>query len=96
MYSTEIEEKSSVCERWNRTIKIKMWNQLAVRGNTIWYNILDDLVDKYNNTKYSSIKMTPTEASNKKNEGLVYFSLYDDTEQSSSKPKFKVGDKVGI
>ena len=27
MYSTENEEKSSVCERWNRTIKGEMWKQ---------------------------------------------------------------------
>ena len=38
--------------------------------------------------------MTPIEASKKKNESTVYFNLYGDTEQLSSKPKFKVGDKV--
>ena len=39
--------------------------------------------------------MTPTEASIKKNKGTVYFNLYDDME-TSTKPKFKVGDKVRI
>ena len=34
LYSTENEEKSSVCERWNRTIKTKMWKQFTVQGNT--------------------------------------------------------------
>ena len=34
MYSTENEEKSSVVERWNRTIKSKMWKQFTVQGNT--------------------------------------------------------------
>ena len=34
MYSTENEEKSSVCERWSRTIKTKMWKQFTVQGNT--------------------------------------------------------------
>ena len=38
MYSTENEEKSSVVERWNRTIKSKMWKQFTVQGNTI-YNV---------------------------------------------------------
>ena len=38
--------------------------------------------------------MTP--ASKKKNESTVYYNLYGDMEQSSSKPKFKVGDKVRI
>ena len=48
------------------------------------------------NTKHSSIKMTPVEASKKKNESTVYFNLYGNMKQLSSKPKFKVGDKVGI
>ena len=37
LYSTENEEKSSVCERWNRTIKTKMWKQFTVQGNTQYY-----------------------------------------------------------
>ena len=42
--------------------------------------------------------MTPTEASKKKNKGVVYFNLYGDMEHSqlSSKAKFKIGDKVRI
>ena len=40
--------------------------------------------------------MTPVKASKKKNESAVYFNLYGNMEQLSSKPKFKVGDKVRI
>ena len=40
--------------------------------------------------------MTPVEASERKNESTVYFNLYDDMEQLSSKPRFKVGNKVRI
>jgi len=95
LYSTENEEKSSVCERWNKTIKTKMWKQFTVQGNTQYLDILPKILKQYINTKHSSIKMTPTEASQKKNAGIVYF-LYGDMERSSSKPKFKVGDKVRI
>ena len=35
MYSTENEEKPSVLERWNRTIKQRMWKQFTVQGNTV-------------------------------------------------------------
>ena len=38
--------------------------------------------------------MTPVEASKKKNQGTVYFNLYGDMDTLSSKPKFKIGDKV--
>ena len=43
-----------------------------------------------------NIKMTPVEASKKKNQGTVYFNLYGDMDILSSKPKFKIGDKVRI
>ena len=104
LYSTENEEKSSVrkvakssvCERWNRTIKSKMWKQFTVQGNTQYLDMIPKLIKQYNNTKHSSIKMTPTEASIKKNEGIVHFNLYGDMEPLSAKPKFKVGTKVRI
>ena len=96
MYSAENEEKSSVCERWNRTIKTKMWKQFTVQGNTQYLDVLPKILKQYNNTKHSSINMTPIEASKKKNEGIVYFNLYGDMEISKQKPKFEVGDKVRI
>ena len=62
----------------------------------MYLDILPEILKQYNNTKHSSIKMTPTEESKKKNEGTVYFNLYGNLKQLSSKPKFKVGDKVRI
>ena len=35
LYSTENEQKYSVCQRWNRTIKTKMWKQFTVQSNTV-------------------------------------------------------------
>ena len=96
LYSTENEEKSSVCERWNRTIKTKMWKQFTVQGNTQYLDMLPKLVKQYNNTKHSSIKMTPAEASRKENEGTVYFNLFGDMKSISTKSKYRVGDKVRI
>ena len=72
LYSTENEEKSSVCERWEKT---KMWKQFIVQGKTVCLDIFPKILKQYNNTKHSSIKMTPVEASKKKNEITVYFNL---------------------
>ncbi|KAL9960143.1 hypothetical protein ACROYT_G033554 [Oculina patagonica] len=88
--------KAVVIERFNRTLKNKMYKQFTIQGNTQYLEILPKIVKEYNNTKHSSIKMAPTEASKKKNEGTVYFNLYGDMEPLSAKPKFKVGDKVRI
>ena len=38
IYSTENGEKSSVCERWNRTIKTKMYKQFTIQ-NTAYIDI---------------------------------------------------------
>ena len=95
-FSTENKEKSSVCERWNHTIKTKMWKQFTVQGNTACIDILPKILKQYNNTKHSCIKMPHIEASKKKNESTLYFNLHGDMEQLSSKPKFQVGDKVRI
>ena len=67
LYSTENEEKSSIVERWIRTMKEKMWKYFTDKNTNTYIDILPDLVKKYNNTKHSSIKMTPVEASKKEN-----------------------------
>ena len=68
LYHTENEEKSSIVERWNKTMKNRMWKIFSANNNTVYWDKLKDLVDDYNNTKHSSVKMTPTEASKKENE----------------------------
>ena len=58
-----------------------------------YIDVLDTLVDQYNNTVYSSIKMTPVEASLKKNENTVWRNLYIDFGKTLT-PKFSVGDNI--
>ena len=62
LYSTEKEEKSSVVERWNRTIKNKMWKQFTIQGNTQYLEFLPKILKQYNNTEHNSVKMSPIEA----------------------------------
>ena len=97
LYHTENEEKSSIVERWNRTMKNKMWKMFSANNNTVYWDKLDKLVDDYNNTKHSGVKMTPTEASEKENEEKVFANLYGDLIYlKPKKPKFSIGDKVRI
>ena len=58
MYSTYNEGKSVVAERFIRTLKTKLYKHMTATGKNIYY-VLDDLVNKYNNTKHSTIKMKP-------------------------------------
>lgn len=97
LYSTENEEKSSVVERWNRTIKEQMFKYFSANSTRKYIDILDSLVSQYNNTKHSSIKMTPAEASLKKNESKVRRNLYERyPETETIEPKFAIGDRVRI
>ena len=66
LYSTENEEKSCVIERFNRTIKETMFKYFSANNTRKLVDILDLLVDQYNNAIHSSIKMTQKEASRKK------------------------------
>ena len=59
-----------------------MWKQFTIQGNTQYLDILPEKLKQYNDTKNSSIKITPVEARKKKNEGTVYFNLYGDMELS--------------
>jgi len=72
LYTTENEEKSLVAERWNRTMKERMFKYFTANNTRRYIDILDQLVQNYNNTVHSSIKMTPVQASERKNENKVY------------------------
>ncbi|XP_065667194.1 uncharacterized protein LOC136087685 [Hydra vulgaris] len=99
LYSTENEEKSCVVERWNRTMKDKMFKYFSANSTRKYIDVLDEMVNKYNNTKHSSIKMTPVEASDKKNENIVCLNLNGNVRSESvssygserPKPKFSIG-----
>ena len=96
LYSTENAEKSLVAERWNRMMKGKMFKYLTANNTNKYIDVLDDYVERYNNTRHSSIKMTPVEASKKENEVRVYRNFYQDFERRPIHAKFKTGDKVRI
>ena len=97
LYSTQNVEKSSVIERFNRTLKSKMFKQFTIQNSTVFTDILPQIVEEYNNTYHSTIKMTPKEASLKKNESIAYLNSYhDEPFPKFKKPSFKEGDKVRI
>ena len=53
--------KASVVERFNRTIKNKMYKYFTAKGTLICINVLPQLVSSYNNTYHRSIKLKPSE-----------------------------------
>ena len=59
-------------------------------------DVLDLLVDLYNNTIHSSIKMTPKEACRKENENKVWRNVYPEFGGKTLTPKFSISDHVRI
>ena len=49
MYSTYNEGKSVVAERFIRTLKNKLYKQMTATRKTVYYDVLDDVINKYNN-----------------------------------------------
>ena len=64
LYSTENEEKSSVVERWNRTMKNLMWKYFTANNTQKYLDVRSGMVEKYNNTYHRSIKLKPTDLIN--------------------------------
>lgn len=96
-YSTYSDKKASIIERFNRTLKTKMWRKFTERGNYQWLNILNDLVDQYNNTFHRTIGFKPKDVT-KKNEHTVMLNIVKGLRKRPrlTKQKFKEGDKVRI
>ena len=63
MYSNFNEGKSVVAERFIKTFKNKIYKHMTYIGKNVYFDMLDDIVDKYNNSYHSSIKMRPKDFS---------------------------------
>ena len=83
-------------ERINRTIKKNMFKYFSANNTKSFLDVLDLLVDKYNNTIHSSIKITAKEASRKENENKVWRNLYPEFGGKTLIPKFSIGDHFRI
>ena len=61
IYSTHNEGKSVVAERFIRTLKNKIYKHMTSVYKNVYIDILADIVNKYNNTYHSTIKMKPVD-----------------------------------
>ena len=86
MYSTYNEGKSVVAERFIRILKNKLYKHMTATGKNVYYDVLDYIVNEYNNTKHNTIKMKPKDVGNNKR-------VYID-EHNEKRSRFKVGDRV--
>ena len=85
--------KAQIVERFNRTLKDRMYKYFTANDTKRGVDVLPDLVYNYNNSYHRSIKMTPVEAT--ENPRKAWDNLYGSKDEKSN-PKFKPGDFVQI
>ena len=94
MYSTYNEGKSVVAERFIRTLKNKTFKHMAAISKNVYFDVLDDIVNKYSNTVHRTIKMKPIDVTDD------YYAEYNENSMklhsNEKNPKFKVRDNVRI
>ena len=89
MNSIHNKGKSVAAERFIRTLKNKIFKHMTAISKNVYFNVLDDIVNKYNNTVHRTIKMETIDVKDK---------TYVDSrkEVNDKDPKIKVGDHVRI
>ena len=89
MYSTFNEGKSVAAERFIRTLKNKIFRHMTAISKNVYFDVLNDIANKDNNTIHRTIKMEPIDVTDDS------FAEYNE-EFNKKDPKFKVGDHVRI
>ena len=86
--------KAAVVERWNRTIKEKINKYLTYKKSNRFIDILENIINAYNNTIHSRTKYKPLDV-NATNERIVYRNLYK-IRTVLEEQKYRIGDKVRL
>jgi Integrase core domain len=87
-------KKCAFVERAIKTLKIKLYQKMGLKGKEEWISELKPLTDVINKTKHSRYKFAPNEVT-KKNEKEILKKFYSKP-RPYAMSRHKVGDKVRI
>ena len=94
LYSRNSSYGAVFAERFNRTIRDLLKRLVFEKVDGNWIDVLPTITKQYNNRIHSSTKLTPIQASLKKNEGYVHKNLLDKRKKIT--PKFQINDLVRV
>ena len=94
LYSRNSSLGAVFAERFNRSIRNLLKKPVIEKGDGNWIDVLPTITKQYINRIHSLTKLTPIQASLKKNEGYVYKNLLD--KRKKIKPKFQINDLVRV
>ena len=98
-FTSQNEVKSAIVERFIKTLKSKLTKYMDQNETYKWVDVLDDVVDSYNQTFHSTIKMSPMTAQSTDDFDLyknIYFNPIDTYNKVGMKFRFNVDDRVKI
>ena len=88
--------KAANVERFNRTLKGRIWRYFTANKTKRYVDILQDIINSLNHTISRPIGMRPVDV-NRENEDLVWKRLYRDCfPRKLPKFRFRVGDQVRV
>ncbi|KAK9752023.1 Integrase core domain [Popillia japonica] len=94
--STYSIQKSSIAERFNRTLKNMLWKDFSYNGNYRWISILPNILHRYNNTVHRTTSYKPSKVY-ARNAKIILRTVYSKVKiMDPKKPKLQVGDHVRI
>ena len=94
LYSRNSSYGAVFAERFNRTIRDLLKKIVFENGDANWIDVLQTITKQYNNRIHSSTKLSPKDASLKKNEGFVYKNLLD--KRKKVIPKYQINDLIRV
>ena len=94
LYSRNTSLGAVFAERFNRSIRDLLKKIVFENGDANWIDVLPTITNQYNDRVHSSTKLSPKDASLKKNEGYVYKNLLDKRKKIT--PKFQINDLVRV
>ena len=97
-YSTYGPHKAVMIERFNRTLKTKMYKRFTAENTRRWVEMLPELVADYNSSKHSTIKMTPSQALDTDSQSALKGINNPDVPKKKRKVKalYGLGDSVRV
>ena len=95
-FTTCSDKKAALCERFIRTLKTRIWTYLTAQKTSRYLDVLDNIVQAYNNSFHRSIGMAPNKVC-KKYETKIWKRLYGESpNQMTSSINLKPNQKVRI
>ena len=95
LFSVKSAYKAAIVERFNRTLKNKLWRYFTMSTKQKWTEVLQDAVYSYNHSIHRTLGYKPADVTTV-NVGEIREKVFNKKPKDSRKSDIQVGDKVRI